>query len=139
MSSPFHRIVAILTLCFATAAPFTHAANQRAPLPKPKHRTPARSVPVLVVPNVQGQAYVFAKGVLEDAGFAWHVTRGNGFAANTVVAQSPKPGTLVRDTGAPLVTLKILRNKSYPERGTPDHRAPYRGTAVRIARGTAAS
>jgi beta-lactam-binding protein with PASTA domain len=94
---------------------------------------------VLVVPNVQGQAYVFAKGILEDAGFAWHVTGGNGFAANRVVTQSPKPGTRLRDTGAPLVTLTVVHNRAYAERGTPDNRAPYRGTAVRIAKGAAAS
>jgi len=137
MASPFRRILAIVTLCFATAAPFTRAAEPRAPLPKSKHPAPAR--PTLVVPNVQGQAYVFAKGILEDAGFAWHVTGGNGFAANTVVSQSLKPGTRVRDTGAPLVMLTVVSNDGYPESGTPDNRAPYRGTAVRIARGKAAS
>jgi hypothetical protein len=137
MASPFRRILAIVTLCFATAVPFTRAAEPRAPLPKVRHRAPLR--PALVVPNVQGQAYVFAEGILEDAGFAWHVTGGNGFAANTVVTQSPKPGTRVRDTGAPLVTLTVVRNNSYPERGTPENRAPYRGTAVRIASGTGAS
>ncbi len=137
MASPFRRILAIVTLCFATTAPFTRAAEPRAPLAKARHRAPAR--PALVVPNVQGQAYVFAKGILEDAGLAWHVTGGNGFAANTVVSQSPKPGTRVRDTGAPLVTLTVQRNNSYPERGTPDNRAAYRATAVRIAKGTAAS
>ena len=138
MDSPFRRILAIVTLCFATAAPFTRAAEPRAPLPKAKHHGPAQR-PALVVPNVRGQAYVFAKGILADEGFAWHVTGGNGFAANTVVAQYPKPGTRVRDTGAPLVTLTVVRNNSYPESGTPDNRAPYRGTAVRIAKGTAAS
>jgi hypothetical protein len=137
MDSPFRRILAIVTLCFATAVPFTRAAEPRAPLPKVTHRAPAPAV--LVVPNLRGQAYVFAKGILADEGFAWHVTGGNGFAANTVVAQSPKPGTRVRDTGAPLVTLTLVRNNSYPESGTPDNRAPYRGTAVRIARGMAAS
>ncbi len=137
MASPFRRILAIVTLCFATIAPFTRAAEPRAPLPKVRHRAHVR--PALVVPNVQGLTYVFAKGILEGAGCAWRVTGGNGFAANTVVAQSPKPGTLVRDTGAPLVTLTVVRNNSYPERGTPDNRAPYRGTAVRIARGVTAS
>lgn len=135
MASPFRRILAIVTLCFATAVPFTRAAEPRAPLPKARHRAPAR--PALVVPNVKGQAYVFAKGMLGDAGFAWHVTGGNGFAANTVLTQSPKPGTRVRDTGAPLVTLTVVSNNAYPESGTPDNRAAYRGTAVRIARGTA--
>jgi hypothetical protein len=132
MASPFRRIFAIVTLCFATVAPFTRAAEPRAPLPKMKQPEPAR--PALVVPNVQGQAYVFAKGILEDAGFAWHVNGRNGFAANRVVTQSLKPGTRVRDTGAPLVTLTLVRNRGYAERGTPDNTAPYRGTAVRIAR-----
>jgi hypothetical protein len=135
MASPFRRIFAIVTVCFATAAPFTRAAEPRAPLPKVKQPKPAR--PALVVPNVQGQAYVFAEGMLEDAGFAWHVNGGNGFAANRVVTQSRKPGTRVRDTGAPLVTLTLVRNPSYAERGTPDNRAPYRGTAVRVAKGPA--
>jgi hypothetical protein len=137
MASPFRRILAIVTLCFATAAPFTRAAEPRAPLPKAKHRAPAR--PALVVPNVKGQAYVFAEGILEDAGFAWRVTGGNGFAANTVVTQSPAPGTRVRDTGAPLVRLTVVRNDAYAELGSPDNRAPYRGTAVRIAKRAAAS
>jgi beta-lactam-binding protein with PASTA domain len=75
---------------------------------------------------------VFAKGILEDAGFAWRVAGGNGFPANRVVTQSPKPGTRVRDTGEPLVTLSVVRNRAYAERGRPDNRAPYRSTAVRI-------
>jgi hypothetical protein len=29
MASPFRRILAIVTLCCATAAPFTHAADPR--------------------------------------------------------------------------------------------------------------
>jgi hypothetical protein len=136
MDSTFRRVIAIVTLCFATAAPFTRAAEPRAPLPNARHRAPAPR-PALVVPKVEGQAYVFAKGILEDAGFAWHVTGGNGFAANTVVTQTPKPGTRVRDTGAPLVTLTVVRNGGYAERGTPDNSAPYRGTAVRVAKGTA--
>src|SRR5690242_16516792 len=56
----------------------------------------------LVVPSVVGEAFVFAKGDLGDAGFAWRVAgRVHGYAANTVVAQSPAAGTKVQDTGAP--------------------------------------
>jgi hypothetical protein len=131
MGSPFRRIAAIVALCFLTTTPFSFASDQSLPAPTVKPRVVER--PVLVVPHVQGQAYVFAKGILEDQGFAWRVPGGNGFAANTVVAQSPAAGMRVRDTGAPLVTLTLVANRAYPERGTPDNKAPYRGTALRPA------
>jgi hypothetical protein len=87
----------------------------------------------LTVPDVTGQVYVFAKGILQDQGFAWHVTgRVQGFAANTVAVQQPRAGTVVLDTGAPLVTLTLARNASYVERGTPDNDAPYAGTSIRL-------
>jgi hypothetical protein len=90
--------------------------------------------PTLVVPDVRGQVYVFAKGILEDDGFAWQVIgRVQGFAANTVVTQKPKPGTIVLDTGAPLVTLTLSRNPRFSQRGEPENSAPYGGTSVRPA------
>ena len=88
----------------------------------------------LVVPNVRREAFVFAKGQLQDAGFAWKVTGGNqGYAANVVVSQSPAPGTRVIDTGAPLVTVKLDGNKTYHATGEPENTSPYSATAVRIA------
>ena len=89
----------------------------------------------LVVPDVRRQAFVFAKGALEEAGFAWYV-RGavDGYAANTVVAQSPAPGTRVRDTGTPTITLALERNRRYAEKGTPENTSPYAGTAVRTTK-----
>jgi hypothetical protein len=85
------------------------------------------------VPDVTGQAYVFAKGILQDHGFAWHVSGPVlGFAANTVVSQQPAGGTVVLDTGAPAVTLALAKNTSYLERGTPENDAPYSGTAIRL-------
>jgi PASTA domain len=85
------------------------------------------------VPQVTGQAYVFAKGILQDGGFAWHVTGPvQGYAVNTVVEQHPAAGTVVLDTGAPTVTLTLARNKAYAELGSPSNGAPYSGTAVRI-------
>ena len=55
------------------------------------------------------QAYVFAKGTLGDAGFAWKVEGAvQGFASNTVAAQTPAPGTRVVDTGAPTIVLPTL-------------------------------
>ena len=85
----------------------------------------------LVVPQVTGQAYVFAKGILQDAGFAWRVLGPvKGYAGNTVIEQVPAPGMVVVDTGAPRIILTLARNKTYPERGTPDGAAPYRGTTL---------
>jgi hypothetical protein len=91
-------------------------------------RTPR---PTLVVPDVRGQAYVFAKGILEDAGFAWRVRGGvNGFAANRVATQRPSPGTRLVDTGAPTITLQLNRNTRYAEDGVPENFSPYPGTRV---------
>jgi beta-lactam-binding protein with PASTA domain len=96
---------------------------------------PARAVKrTLVVPQVRGQVYVFAKGILEDDGFAWQVIGGvQGYAGNVVVTQRPKPGTAVVDTGAPLVTLTLRHNRSFAEKGSPDNSSPYDGTAVELA------
>ena len=99
-------------------------AKPAAPAPKP----------VLVVPDVRSQAFVFAKGILEDGGFAWHVVGGvHGFPTNLVASQDPAPGTRLRDTGAPTVTLHLSRG-SYAESGTPEDRSPYVGTATLLAR-----
>jgi hypothetical protein len=85
----------------------------------------------LVVPQVTGQAYVFAKGILQDGGFAWRVSGAvKGFAGNTVATQDPVAGSVVQDTGAPTITLTLSRNASYPEKGDPDNRSPYAGTTV---------
>ena len=54
----------------------------------------AAPTPPIAVPDVEDQAFVFAKGALEDAGFAWRVVGSvHGYAANTVVSQSPAAGT----------------------------------------------
>ncbi len=87
----------------------------------------------LTVPRVTGQAFVFAKGILQDGGFAWHVVgRVDGYAGNTVVDQDPAAGTVVEDTGAPTITLTLAKNRSYAEQGTPQNVSPYAGTAVRL-------
>jgi beta-lactam-binding protein with PASTA domain len=87
----------------------------------------------LTVPQVTGQAYVFAKGILQDGGFAWRVLGPvKGFAGNTVIAQEPAAGSAVLDTGAPTITLTLRRNSAYAERGRPDNEAPYGGTAVML-------
>ena len=87
----------------------------------------------LTVPDVTGQVYVFAKGILQDRGLAWHVTGPvQGYAANTVAVQRPSAGSVVFDTGAPTITLTLARNPVYVQRGTPENDAPYTGTVVRL-------
>src|SRR5205814_478069 len=82
------------------------------------------------VPSVTGQAFVFAKGTLEDAGFSWRVLGSVlGYAANLVVSQSPTAGTRVRDHGAPLITLSLKRNPAYPQAGQAEPVSPYQGSS----------
>jgi hypothetical protein len=90
----------------------------------------------LVVPDVLQLPYVFAKGVLEDAGFAWKVKgKVEGYAVNYVVEQSVAPLTRVVDTGAPTIILKLAKNPAYDERGIPDNSSPFKGTAVELEDG----
>ena len=126
----------LLTLGFLLAtATLTFAASRSmvaTPQAKKAAGEPAREI--LVVPDVRGQAYVFAKGILEDGGFAWHVAgKVEGYAANTVAAQAPPAGTRVVDTGAPTIALQLRRNTGYAQEGTPENAAPFTGSAVRLA------
>ncbi|HEX4082853.1 MAG TPA: PASTA domain-containing protein [Acidimicrobiales bacterium] len=93
------------------------------------------TVPVtLVVPDVRNEAFVFAKEQLQDGGFAWKVAGGTqGYPANVVVEQTPKPGTKLIDTGAPLITVTLSRNKQYGSTGEPEDTSPYSATATRLA------
>jgi hypothetical protein len=87
----------------------------------------------MVVPDVVGQAFTFAKGALEDAGFAWKVVGSiHGYAANRVVSQTPVAGTNLKDTGAPLITVSLART-AYGETGVPEDVSPYMGTADVLA------
>ena len=116
----------VLLLASATLA--VGAAKRLTAVPK---GAPAPvTAPTLVVPDVAGQAFVFAKGTLEDTGFAWRVTGSvHGYAANKVATQSPAAGTEVRDTGAPTITVTLART-SYAEKGEPEDVSPYLGTAL---------
>ena len=89
------------------------------------------------------QAYVFAKGILEDGGFAWRVEGPvEGYAANTVASQNPAPGTKVMDTGEPTVVLHLAKNPSYAQNGLPENKSPRtrhrRGARRRRRRGARA-
>src|SRR5689334_19367089 len=86
-------------------APLTLAAAHSTVGPStPQASATPAAQPALIVPSVSGQAYVFAKGILEGSGFAWHVAGSvHGYSSNRVVTQSPAAGTRVVDTGAPTV------------------------------------
>ena len=127
------RLFALTVIWLLGAATYTLAADTVAPPATQKDKAAATtSKPeVLAVPDVRRKAYVFAKGILQDAGFAWHVDGSvKGFAANTVVTQNPAPGTKVIDNGAPLVVLSLSRNNSYGESGLPENTAPFKGTRI---------
>jgi hypothetical protein len=116
----------VLLLASATlavgAAKRISAVPKGAPAPVP--------VATVVVPDVTGQAFVFAKGTLEDTGLAWKVVGSvHGYAVNRVAKQLPAAGTTLKDTGAPTITVTLERT-SYPEKGEPEDVSPYIGTSV---------
>jgi hypothetical protein len=127
-------VIVALVWILGTAA-FTLAADNTIVGPsKPNPSAGAAAAQTeLVVPSVSGQAYTFAKGILEDSGFAWHVVGSvRGYSSNRVITQSPAAGTKVVDTGAPTVTLRLVRGP-YAQLGRPVDVSPYRGTAIRLA------
>ena len=120
--------IALLTGTIAFAATST-LSTPAAPAAAPVAAEPEP----LVVPDVRKQAYVFAKGTLEQDGFAWRVEGSvPGFAANVVVSQSPAPGSRVIADGAPIVVLQLSRNGSYEQKGIPENVAPYAGKPARL-------
>ena len=125
------RFLALTVIWLLGAATYTLAADT-VPIAKHEKQTEAAAKPhVLTVPDVRKKAYVFAKGILQDAGFAWRVDGTvKGFSANTVTVQRPAPGTNVIDNGAPLVVLSLSRNTTYGESGLPENSAPYKATRV---------
>jgi hypothetical protein len=126
------RIAAIGGVLLFASATLTWGAAQRMNAVPPTKRT-VFVKPTVVVPDVTGQAFVFAKGTLEDAGFAWHVGgKVQGYSTNIVATQTPAPGTKLIDTGAPLVQVTLSRGK-YAQSGQPEDLSPYVGTAVTLA------
>jgi hypothetical protein len=120
----FVALLASATLAVGAAKRLT-AVPKGAPAP-----VPAATV---VVPDVTGQAFVFAKGTLEDTGFAWRVVGSvHGYAANKVSSQTPSAGTKLKDTGAPTITVTLERT-AYPEKGEPEDISPYQGTVPQPA------
>ena len=140
LASFLPRFVALPLVALLGTATLTFAANQQLATPESPAQPAAASVPaVLVVPDVRRQAFVFAKGTLEDAGFAWKVTGSvQGYAANPVADQFPAPGTRVVDTGSPVVQVRLAANGRYRQMGSPENTSPYDGSSLKIAGAAAA-
>jgi PASTA domain len=118
-------LVVLATATITFAAETRQAAAPNAPV--------AQAAPTtLLVPDVRRQAYVFVKSTLEEAGFAWRVTGGvAGYSANLVATQTPSPGTIVLDTGAPTIVLSLSKGR-YPQDGAPENASPYPGTEIQL-------
>jgi hypothetical protein len=125
------RVAILVLVALGATAGLTYAAGSQLASP-PAAQTVSTAPPApVVVPDVRNQAFVFAKGALEEAGFSWRVSGAvKGYAANVVVSQSPAAGSRVVPTGAPLVTLTLKRNGSYPQTGEAEDVSPYAATAV---------
>jgi hypothetical protein len=116
------------TYTLAAGNPASEAQTTTAPA------EPAKAPKFLIVPDTRDKAYVFAKGILQDAGFAWRIDGSvQGYAANEVVGQNPAPGTRVFDNGEPEVALVLRRNSQYGERGLPENESPYGGEKIVLA------
>jgi hypothetical protein len=134
------RAVIVAVIWVLGTAAFTFAADSTivGPSHSSKPAAPAKAAE-LMVPSVTGQAYVFAKGILEDSGFAWRVGGSvRGYSSNRVLTQSPAAGTRVVDTGAPTIVLRLVRGP-YEQLGRPDDASSYRGTPIRLANLAAAT
>jgi beta-lactam-binding protein with PASTA domain len=127
------RLVALTVIWLLATTALTYAAAKRMVTTVKPTKAPVapEARKVVVVPDVRRQAYTFAKGILADAGFAWKLRGGaQGFAANTVVSQSPLPGTRVVDTGAPTIVLQLKAGGR--QVGTPESASPFAGTAIQL-------
>src|SRR5580765_8102191 len=100
--APRVAVVAAVMLFATTTMTFAAANEITRPVTVPAV-APAKPVK-LTVPDVRGQVYVFAKGILEDAGFAWRLGPGSkGFAGYRVLSQYPEQGTKVIADGSPTI------------------------------------
>ncbi len=133
MATVARRLLALAFAGLLASGTITFAAERKVTPPHGKSAAPDRPA-TLRVPDVRGKAYVFAKGMLEETGFAWRVSGSvGGFAANEVVSQAPAPGTKVVDNGAPTVRLQLRKAKGYAQRGAPENVSPFPGTEIRPA------
>ena len=135
LTSALPRIVALTAILVLGSATLSFAAETQLRAPTTSNAVAVAPPELVTVPDVRGQAYVFAKGTLEEAGFAWRVIGSvQGYPANTVAGQIPAPGTRIIDTGMPTIQLALARNGKYVQEGTPENLSPFDGTAVKFLR-----
>ena len=129
------RLVPLIAVAVSLIlAAIGYAAGRHLAAVPASHATAKVKLATLVVPDVRNEAFVFAKGQLQDDGFAWQVVGSvRGFAANMVASQSPAPGTKLLDTGAPLIKLTLAHNHGYAAKGEPEDVSPYAPTSTRVA------
>jgi hypothetical protein len=133
VSARIPALGAIVVVVLLATATLTLAATSTGTPPAPAPEVTSEPE-TLVVPDVRRQAYVFAKGTLEGAGFAWKVVGPvRGYAANVVVTQTPAPGSRVVAEGAPIIRLGLARNVNYKQEGLPDDVSPFTGRPARLA------
>jgi hypothetical protein len=127
------RIAILVLVALAATAGLTFAAGGQMPSSPTVPTVTVAPVPPVVVPDVRNQAFVFAKGTLEEAGFAWKVSGSvRGYPSNIVVSQTPAAGSRLVDTGDPRITLTLKRS-TYPQTGDPSDTSPYDATAPQPA------
>jgi hypothetical protein len=127
------RLAVLVLLALGATAGLTYAAGSQLPSAPAVPTVATTPAAPAIVPDVRNQAFVFAKGALEEAGFAWQVTGSvRGYSSNIVVAQSPAAGTRLVDAGAPRITLTLKRGP-YAETGEPADVSPYDATAPQPA------
>jgi hypothetical protein len=124
------RLTAVAAAGLLVSATISLAADKPTTATKPATHA-ANPQQVMTVPDVRGQLFVFASGALEDGGFGWKI-RGavEGYPANVVASQSPLPGAHVLNTGAPTITLHLVRGKG-AQLGEPQDRSPYGASLIR--------
>jgi hypothetical protein len=124
--------MALIVACLLVATGFTIAAS-RSSSAKPVQELQAAQLPTKTVPDVAAQPYIFAESTLQMSGFGWRVEgKVEGWAEARVSSQIPAAGTVVMDTGAPLVKLQLEATEGY-QHGTPENTSPYKPTRVIVA------
>jgi hypothetical protein len=109
--------VAVAALLASATITFAMTGDPNPGVEAPAEIRPAKAV----VPELVGLPYVFAKGVLSDAGYAWRVEGDvDGYAGNIVASQKPAAGTTLAAGSSPIV-LRLKRNPEYQERGVPEN------------------
>ena len=133
------RLAVLVLVALGLSAGLTFAAGQQITSSAPPAApTAPRRAETVVVPDVRHLAFVFAKQQLADSNFAWRIAGSvGGFASNTVVAQSPAPGTKLIETGSPPITLTLARNPGYKETGDAQDTSPYPATPLKLVGVTA--